>query len=109
MVDGCVNVLAGAGSLMVLPSIAGIGVPMKSANGTNRSAILMQDIAGVFKLFKSNKLPLKICLILSIPTAIGTGIGALLGSDLSYKVLTTIVMIVLLLMLLYIILKGAGA
>lgn len=108
MFSGFVNVLAGAGSLMVLPILAGIGLPMNIANGTNRIAILMQDIAGVFKFFKSNKLPLKICLILSIPTAIGAGIGALLVSGLSDKILNTIVMIVLLLMLLYIIFKGVG-
>ena len=102
MFSGFVNVLAGAGGLIVLPVLLGVGLPISTANGTNRVSILMQDIAALIKFFKKNKLPLKVSLILSIPKAIGALIGAILASGISDKLLNRIVMSVLILMIIYV-------
>lgn len=44
---GFINVLAGSGSLITLPILIFLGLPAKVANGTNRIAILCQNIVGV--------------------------------------------------------------
>ena len=44
---GFINTLAGSGSLVTLPLLIFIGLPANIANGTNRVAILLQNIVGV--------------------------------------------------------------
>jgi len=71
-VAGAVNTIAGGGSLLTLPLLIFLGLPPAVANGTNRIAILFQNIfttAG----FKSKG-------IITFPFSIYVGISALLGS-----------------------------
>jgi len=46
-VAGFLNVMAGGGSLITLPLLIFLGLPVAAANGTNRVAILVQNIAAV--------------------------------------------------------------
>ncbi|SDX90529.1 hypothetical protein SAMN05444411_11160 [Lutibacter oricola] len=71
-VAGSINTLAGGGSLLTLPILIFMGLPPSVANGTNRIAILFQNIfttAG----FKSKG-------VITFPFSIYVGISALLGS-----------------------------
>jgi len=71
-VAGAINTLAGGGSLLTLPILIFLGLPPNIANGTNRIAILFQNIfttAG----FKSKG-------VVTFPFSIYIGISALLGS-----------------------------
>ncbi len=44
---GIINVMAGGGSLITLPALLFLGLPAPLANGTNRIAILIQNVAAV--------------------------------------------------------------
>jgi len=71
-VAGAINTIAGGGSLLTLPILIFLGLPPNIANGTNRIAILFQNIfttAG----FKSKG-------IRTFPFSIYIGVSALLGS-----------------------------
>lgn len=47
LVAGFLNVMAGGGSLITLPLLIFLGMPVAVANGTNRFAILVQNVAAV--------------------------------------------------------------
>ena len=47
LVAGFLNVMAGGGSLITLPLLIFMGLPVAVANGTNRVAILVQNVAAV--------------------------------------------------------------
>jgi uncharacterized membrane protein YfcA len=47
LVAGFLNVMAGGGSMITLPLLIFLGLPVAAANGTNRVAILVQNIAAV--------------------------------------------------------------
>lgn len=71
-IAGAINTLAGGGSLLTLPILIFLGLPPNIANGTNRIAILFQNIfttAG----FKSKG-------VVTFPFSIYVGVSALLGS-----------------------------
>ncbi len=76
---GVINVLAGGGSLLTLPVLLFLGLPAAVANGTNRVAILVQNIVAVGSFRRSGHLPLKIALICA-PTAL---VGSVLGAELA--------------------------
>ena len=46
-VSGILNVIAGGGSLITLPSMIFMGIPESVANGSNRLAILAQNVSAV--------------------------------------------------------------
>lgn len=102
-IAGMINVIAGAGSLVTLPILIGLGLPPGVANGTNRISIILQDLSATFKFLKSKRLPIKEALILSIPTLIGGLIGALLASNIGDRLLNIIIMILLCIMIVYVI------
>jgi len=71
-IAGAINTLAGGGSLLTLPILIFLGLPPNIANGTNRIAILFQNVfttAG----FKSKG-------VVTFPFSIYVGISALFGS-----------------------------
>ena len=71
--------MAGGGSLLTLPMLIFFGLPPHIANGTNRIAIIIQNIFAV-KGFQSkgvNTYPFSI--YLAIPATIGAIIGAFAG------------------------------
>ena len=71
-IAGSINTIAGGGSLLTLPILIFLGLPPNIANGTNRIAILFQNIfttAG----FKSKG-------VVTFPFSIYVGISALVGS-----------------------------
>ena len=43
-IAGAINTLAGGGSLLTLPILIFLGLPPSVANGTNRIAILFQNV-----------------------------------------------------------------
>ena len=47
LVAGFLNVMAGGGSLITLPLLIFLGLPVAAANGTNRVAILVQNLVAV--------------------------------------------------------------
>jgi uncharacterized membrane protein YfcA len=60
VLTGYVNTLAGCGSAFSLTALAALGLPLDVANGTNRVAILFQNIVGVKGFHSQGRLDWKV-------------------------------------------------
>jgi hypothetical protein len=93
---GFLNVLAGGGSSLTLPALIFLGLDASVANGTNRIAILIQNLSAVHSFKKENysdsKLSFKLAL-LTLPGAIAGAIAAVSISDKAFETILGIVMI----------------
>jgi uncharacterized membrane protein YfcA len=79
---GWLNVMAGGGSLLTIPLMLFMGVPGPVANGTNRIAILAQNISAVSVFFRSGFADLKLSFSLAAMATLGAIVGANLGVQL---------------------------
>ena len=86
LVAGVLNVLAGGGSLLTLPVLIFLGLPAAVANGTNRIAILAQNIVAVRGFRLKGMLPLRLALICTLPALAGSALGAHLAVDVDDRV-----------------------
>ncbi|MFC1475501.1 sulfite exporter TauE/SafE family protein [Candidatus Zixiibacteriota bacterium] len=84
---GFINTLAGSGSLITLPLLMFLGLPATVANGTNRVAILLQNVVGVSSFKKQKVLDLRGGLILAIPAVIGAVVGAQIAVNLNEEIM----------------------
>jgi len=96
VIAGFLNVNAGGGSLLTLPFLIFLGLPAVVANGTNRVAILMQNIVATAKFHQFKVIPRGIILVTSIPAVVGAVIGAQLAveiDELLFKRILAIIMV----------------
>ncbi len=99
---GFINTLAGSGSLVTLPLLIFAGLPAGVANGTNRVAILLQNVVAVGSFRQQRMLSFRRGLILAVPAIIGAVIGAQIAADLDEIVMRRVIgglMVVMLIML----------
>jgi uncharacterized membrane protein YfcA len=99
-----INVNAGGGSSLTLPVLIFLGLDPTVANGTNRVAILFQNISSIYS-FKTEKFfELKNSLILSALTLPGAIAGAIIavqiGDEIFEKILAVIMILIIITMLL---------
>ncbi len=97
---GFINTLAGGGSVISLSSLILLGLPANVANGTNRIAILIQNIGAVGNFKRHNVLDSRKGLILSIPALLGAIVGSWIAADVNEQVISKAIGIVLIIMLL---------
>ncbi|MEL6213051.1 MAG: sulfite exporter TauE/SafE family protein [Pseudomonadota bacterium] len=76
---GWINVLAGGGSLLSVPVMIFLGLPGPVANGTNRIAIIAQNIAAVASFFRQGFSDFRLSATLAAAAAIGAYFGANVG------------------------------
>ncbi|MCP4202588.1 MAG: sulfite exporter TauE/SafE family protein [bacterium] len=86
-VAGFVNTLAGSGSLVTLPALIFLGLPPTVANGTNRLAILMQNVVAVSRFRDFGVLEIRKSGWLALPAVFGAIVGARLAVDLDEEIL----------------------
>jgi uncharacterized membrane protein YfcA len=86
-IAGFINTLAGSGSLVTLPLLIFLGLPANVANGTNRVAILMQNVVGVSSFYRQGVLDLRRGLILAVPAAVGSVLGAQIAVNLNETIM----------------------
>lgn len=99
IVAGTLNVLAGGGSLLTLPVMVFLGMDGPVANGTNRVAILAQNLAAIggFRArgFSDFRLSLTLALA-SLPGAVaGAWVGTLVRGEVFNRILGAILLGVL--------------
>ncbi len=82
VVAGFLNVMAGGGSLLTVPIMVFMGIPGPVANGTNRIAILAQNITAVTAFFKRGYAEFRLSLTLAACALPGAVAGAMLGTRL---------------------------
>ena len=79
--SGFLNVVAGGGSTLSVPVMIFMGLPAPIANGTNRIAILAQNITAVVTFFRRGYSDFKLSLSLAICAIPGAVVGALVGVE----------------------------
>lgn len=100
---GFINVLAGGGSLLTMPILIFLGLPSATANGTNRVALMAQNIVAITNFKRKGFFDLKFSLMLGIPAILGSIVGANLAISLPDDVFNKILGIVMLVVLMLII------
>ncbi len=102
IVAGWLNVMAGGGSLLTVPMMLFMDIPGPVANGTNRIAILAQNIVAVSTFFRRGYSDFKLSLSLSAMAAIGATGGAMIGVKLEgawfNRVLAVVMILVMIIM-----------
>lgn len=102
---GFINTLAGGGSIISLSILMFLGLPANVANGTNRVAIFIQNIAAVGSFKQQKVLDQKKGFWLAIPATIGGVIGAWIAVDLNEEIIEKAIAIVMLIMMIVILYK----
>lgn len=102
---GFINTTAGGGSMLTLPLLMFLGLPANVANGTNRIAILMQNVVGVSTFRKKKVLDFKVDYKLAVPAIVGSLIGAFFAVEINEALLEKIIAALMIGMFLLVILK----
>src|SRR6056297_3100535 len=102
---GFINTLAGSGSLLTLPMLMFLGLPANVANGTNRIAILLQNVVGVASFKQQKVLNVKMGLWLAAPAIIGSLAGAQIAINLNETMMERAIGILLFVMFFLILYK----
>lgn len=94
---GFINVMAGGGSTLSLPTLMLLGLDSAMANGTNRVAIFIQNIAAIISFKKEKYSQFNISLKMAAFTIPGAVAGAMLAINIEdglFKTILGIIMIV---------------
>jgi uncharacterized membrane protein YfcA len=102
---GFINTLAGGGSMLTLPLLIFAGLPADVANGTNRVAILVQNLSAVLGFRSQGVKPWRIGLWLALPTCAGALAGANVAVRLDPRLLERIFGVVLIVLCAFLLFK----
>ena len=80
---GVLNVMAGGGSSLTLPVLIFLGLDSPMANGTNRVALLLQNVSAVLSYSKEKVTDIKVSVKLAALTIPGAILGALIAVRIS--------------------------
>ena len=105
LLAGFINTLAGSGSLVSLPLLIFLGLDPSTANGTNRIAILLQNIVGVGSFHKEKQIEWKTDIRFAFPALLGAIIGSLIAVEIDEDIMGKVIGIVMILMLVVILLN----
>jgi len=96
LVAGTLNVVAGGGSLLTLPLMIFLGLPATVANGTNRVALLVQNVGAVWSYQGHGVVDWKWLPQAALPGLLGAGVGtwlALSVDDFAFKRILSVVLV----------------
>lgn len=102
---GFINTLAGSGSLITLPLLIFLGLPANVANGTNRVAILLQNVVAVASFRQQKVLDVRRGLIIAIPAVLGAILGAQIAVNLDEETMRRVIGVLMVIMLIVLIVR----
>lgn len=102
---GFINTLAGSGSLITLPLLIFLGLPANVANGTNRVAILLQNVVGVSSFKKQGVLDVRGGIMLAIPAVVGAILGAQIAVNLDQETMRRVIGALMVIMLVVVLVR----
>ncbi|MDL2312126.1 sulfite exporter TauE/SafE family protein [Bacteroidales bacterium OttesenSCG-928-B11] len=102
---GFINTLAGGGTIISLSVFMFFGLPPQVANGTNRIAVLLQNITAVSNFAGKKLINWKKSLLLSIPIILGAIAGAFIAGIIDNTIIKYIFGVVILLVGLMLVFK----
>ncbi|MTI67561.1 MAG: sulfite exporter TauE/SafE family protein [Firmicutes bacterium] len=103
MCAGFMNTIGGGGSLLTIPMLIFLGLPSAVANGTNRIALMVQNIVAVTNFKNKGFFNPKLSFILAIPAVLGSILGARFAISLSEEVFQKILAIVMIVVMILIV------
>jgi hypothetical protein len=80
LLTAIVNTMAGGGSLLILPLLVGLGLPVGLANGTMRMGVLVQSVAAVAGFHSRQVRDYGVLWRLAGPMMVGAGAGTWLAT-----------------------------
>ena len=95
VIAGFINVIAGGGSTLTLPVLIFLGLSSSVANGTNRIAVIAQNISAIYSFHRDDYSDYKLSFRLSIATLPGAVAGAVLAVNVNDELFQTILGIVM--------------
>ncbi len=98
---GALNVMAGGGSILTVPVMIFLGVPGPLANGTNRVAILAQNLTAITTFRRQGFSHFKLSLSLAMCALPGAVLGAWFGANLSGETFNHILALVMIAVLVF--------
>jgi len=99
LVAGFVNTMAGGGSFLTLIALDFAGLPLAVANGTNRVAILVQNIMAVLGFRSKGVSDWRLSLHFALPALVGAVLGAQFVGTLPEDVFKRVLGVAMLVML----------
>ncbi len=102
---GIINTMAGGGSLLTLPMLIFLGLPSGMANGTNRIAIILQNITGTIGFRSKGVNTFPFSNYLGITAFFGALIGAQIAVDINDAIFNKILAITMMVIVLLIAFK----
>ncbi len=108
LIGGAINVIAGGGSIITVPMMIFLGVPGPIANGTNRVAILAQNIAAISTFKRHKRYDYKLAISLSCCALPGALLGAWVGTNLGGERFNQILAVIMVGVLIYMQFGQAG-
>ena len=101
---GIINTLAGGGSIITMTMFMAFGLPINIANGTNRIAVLMQNLAATVTFIRKKTFNINHGLLLSIPVILGNIAGSFVASYINEWVFKICFGVILLVIMVYLLL-----
>jgi hypothetical protein len=98
LVAGALNVVAGGGTFLTLPLLIFAGLPPTVANGTNRVAILVQNVGAVWGFDRHKVLERSLVPWTALPSIVGAVLGswaALVVGDENFQRALALLMVVI--------------
>jgi uncharacterized membrane protein YfcA len=105
LVAGFFNAVAGGGSLLTLPLLIFLGMPAPLANGTNRVALLLQNIVAVGGYARGGARHFHAGFLLALPSLVGAVVGSSLAVEVDDETLRRIIGVVLIVVGIYVLLS----
>ncbi len=97
--SGFMNTVAGGGSLISMPVLIFLGLPSAVANGTNRVALMVQNVVAVANFKRKGFFDFKLGIMLAIPAVIGAIIGANFAVNLPDRIFNNILAVIMIIVL----------
>jgi len=104
-IAGGINTIAGGGSLLTLPILIFLGLPPNIANGTNRIAILFQNIFTTAGFKSKGVTTFPFSIYLGISALIGSLVGAQIAVDIKGDTFNKILAIIMVVIVFYMVFK----
>ena len=95
LVAGFVNTIAGGGSAISIPILIEILGDSLTANGTNRVAILLQNVVGLVGFHRGNAVPWQVALPLVVPVVAGGAAGSWVATRIDAETMRAVFAVVI--------------
>ena len=104
IIVGIINTLAGGGAIITMTLFTVLGLPIGVANGTNRIAVVLQNLTSSLTFLRKRMLNIKSGVKLSIPAIIGNVLGSMVAthiSDTTFKICMAVVLTIVLVYMIF--------